>query len=455
MMREFTLGELAQAVKGELRGGDASVRGVTIDSRRVEPGDLFVALPGARVDGHDFLDAVAAAGAVAAVVSRDVETTLPIIRVGDTRQALADLAAHNRRVYSGTLVGITGSSGKTTAKTLVAAVLSRGGETLATEGNLNNEIGVPLTLLRLKPSHRFAVVEMGAGRRGDIGWLCDFARPDVALLLNAMPAHLEGFGTLEDVVEAKGEIYQGLRGQGTAIINADQPWAARWRARAQGARILDYALEGTAAIRARDIRSRGMAGSSFIASTPEGDTPVRLALPGRHNVSNALAAMAIGLACGLGLAEITAGLAEVRPVTGRGALSRGPRGCTLVDDTYNANPGSVRAAIDLLTDCAPRRWLALGAMLELGSESERMHREIGEYAREQGLEAFVGVGEALRGAVDVFGDGGQWFADCGSAVVALRDQLQAGDTLVIKGSRGSAMERLLTALAEDSSEAGD
>lgn len=455
MMRDFSLLELARALNGELRGGDATVSGVAIDSRRVRPGDLFVALPGERVDGHDFLAAVAEAGAVAAVVSRDVEASLPVIRVADTRQALTDLAACNRREYNGTLVAITGSNGKTTAKTLVAAVLARGGETLATEGNLNNEIGVPLTLLRLSAGQRFAVVEMGAAKRGDIRWLCDFAQPDISLLLNAGPAHLEGFGSLEDVVEAKGEIYRGLRGQGIAVINADQPWAPRWRSMAQGARVLDYALQQPAALRARDVRSRGIAGSSFIASTPEGDVPVRLQLPGLHNVSNALAAMAIGLACGLGLAEISAGLASVSPVPGRGALCRGPRGCTLVDDSYNANPGSVRAAIDLLAECQPRRMLALGAMLELGPESERMHREIGEYARQCGLEGFVGVGEALREAVAVFGEGGQWFPDCASAADALGEQLQAGDTLVIKGSRGAAMERLLTALAEDTTKAGD
>lgn len=455
MMREFLLSELAAVLAGQLAGADVPVRGVSIDSRRIAPGDLFVALPGARVDGHDFLAEVAAAGAAAALVSRDVQAPLPVIRVADTRRALSSLGAYNRTLFEGTLVAITGSSGKTTAKTLVAAVLARAGETLATEGNLNNEIGVPLTLLRLTPAHRFAVVEMGAARRGDIAWLCELGRPDIALLLNAMPAHLEGFGDLEGVVEAKGEIYQGLAGKGIAVINGDQPWASRWRAAAGGARILDYALEQPAAIRARDIRSRGMAGSSFIVSTPEGDLPVRLQLPGRHNVSNALAALAVGMACGVGLSEISAGLASVRPVAGRGALQRGVGGSTLVDDTYNANPGSVRAAIDLLADCPPRRWLALGAMLELGEDSARMHREIGEYARDRGLDHFVGVGEPLREAVAAFGEGGEWHADCATAAASMQGRLQAGDTVVIKGSRSAAMERLLAALAETQTEAGD
>lgn len=460
MMRDYPLSVLAEAIGGTLVGcdpgaGDPTVSGVAIDSRQVRAGDLFVALPGARVDGHDFLESVAAAGAAGALISRDMAAPLPSIRVADTRQALADLAAFNRDAFDGTLVGITGSSGKTTAKALIAAVLSRGGATLATQGNLNNEIGVPLTLTRLAAEHRYAVVEMGAGRKGDIAWLCDIARPDIALLLNAMPAHLEGFGSLEGVADAKGEIYQGLCGAGTAIFNADQPWAARWRARAAGAHVLDYALEQPAAIRARDIRSRGMAGSSFIASTPEGDIPVRLQMPGLHNVSNALAALAVGLVCGLGLSDIAAGLASVRPVAGRGALSRGPQGCTLVDDTYNANPGSVRAAIDLLAECQPRRWLALGAMLELGPESAALHREMGEYARQQGLDRFVGVGEPLREAVAAFGEGGDWYPDCPAAADALRGRLQVGDTLVIKGSRGAAMEQLLAALAETPVEAGD
>lgn len=452
MMRSFHLSELAQPLQARRFGADVEISGVTTDSRQVQAGDLFVALRGERFDGHQFLPAVAAAGAAAAVVSDESDSPLPLLRVADTRRALGDLGACNRALFQGPLVAITGSSGKTTVKNLVSAVLARRGPTLATAGNLNNEIGVPLTLLRLAPEHQFAVVEMGAGRAGDIALLCGFARPTIALLLNAMPAHLQGFGSVEDVARAKGEIYDGLRGSGTAIVNADQPWAGRWRSRAAGATLLDYGLQNPAAISANSIQSRGVAGISFVATTPAGDAPIRLQLPGLHNVSNALAAIAVGLACGLTLAEITAGLASVTPTSGRGALLRGRSGATLVDDTYNANPGSVRAAIDLLADCGGRRILVLGAMLELGEDSEQMHREIGSYARERGLDGFVGVGAPLAGAAEAFG--GEWFQDCDAAAAALADTLTAGDTVLIKGSRGSAMERVLAALSEPSAEAG-
>ncbi len=446
MMRNLRLSELSVPLQARLRGADLSITGVTTDSRRVAPGDLFVALQGERFDGHDFLQAVAEAGAVAAVVSRDVDTPLALLQVADTQRALGQLGAFNRSLFSAPLIAITGSAGKTTAKNLIAAVLSRRGPVLATQGNLNNEIGVPLTLLQLAPEHVFAVIEMGACRQGDVAWLCELARPNIAVLLNAMPAHLEGFGSLEGVASAKGEIYAGLEGAGIAIVNADQPWATRWRTRAAGATVLDYGLEQAAAISAHSIQSRGAQGVTFVVSTPAGEAPVRLQLPGRHNVSNALAAIAVGLACELSLADITAGLAGVAPVPGRGARVAGRGGSVLIDDSYNANPGSVRAAIDVLAACPGRRTLVLGAMLELGAGSEQLHREVWAYARERGIDRMVAVGPALLGAVEQLG--GEWFADCEAASLALREDLGPDDTVLIKGSRGVAMERLLATLRE-------
>ncbi|HEY7775963.1 MAG TPA: UDP-N-acetylmuramoyl-tripeptide--D-alanyl-D-alanine ligase [Kineobactrum sp.] len=452
MMRAFTLSELENPLGALRTGADITFTGVSTDSRAIAPGDLFVALQGEHFDGHDFLDVVAAAGAVAALVSRPVNTSLPVLQVTDTQRALGYLGAYNRSLYQGPLVAITGSNGKTTVKSLVSAVLARRGCTLATQGNLNNEIGVPLTLLRLAPEHEFAVVEMGAAGPGHIAWLCELARPTVALLLNAMAAHLQGFGSLEGVAAGKGEIYESLDGAGTAIINADQPWAARWRGRAGSSAIIDYGLQHPAAISAKNIQCRGVAGISFIASTPAGDTPIRLQLPGSHNVANALAAIAAGLACGLGLAEITAGLASVHPQPGRGALYHGPAGATIVDDTYNANPGSVRAAIDVLASCGGRRTLILGAMLELGEDSEALHQDIGRYAHERGIERFCGVGSQLAGAVAAFGHG-EWYADCGAAIAALADSFDAQDTVLVKGSRGAAMERVLAGLVQQHTEA--
>ncbi len=447
MMRALHLSELEEALEATLHGNDCEFGSVEIDSRRVHPGDLFVALAGERFDGHDYLRQAGAAGATAALLSRGEDCGLPCLQVTDTRRALGLLGGYNRQLFAGPLVAITGSSGKTTAKNLVHSVLSQRGETLATEGNFNNEIGVPLTLLRLEPRHRFAVVEMGAARAGDISWLCQLGQPGVALLLNAMPAHLEGFGTVDDVAAAKGEIFDRLGAGDTAVINADQRWAPRWRARAGDARIIDFALDGAAAVSAHSIQDRALEGSSFIATTPAGEVPVRLQLPGRHNIANALAAIAVGLACELTLEEIAQGLSRVQPVAGRLESRRGQGGCRVVDDCYNANPGSVSAAIDLLAGCSGRRTLVLGAMRELGSGSARLHRQMGEYARQAGIDQLWGVGEELLPAVEAFGVGGRYFADRAAVLAELENQFDESDTVLVKGSRSAGMEQVLGALA--------
>ena len=448
-MRPLTLSELAVPLAASLHGGDREILGVTTDSRALRSGDLFVALRGDNFDGHDYVAQVEAAGAAAAIVSRQVDSELPQLQVADTQRALGLLGGYNRQLYQGPLVAITGSSGKTTVKNMVQAVLSRRGETLATQGNLNNEIGVPLTLLRLAPGIASAVVEMGAARQGDIAWLCELGRPSIALLLNAMPAHLQGFGSVDAVAAAKGEIFDGL-GQGdVAVINADQPWAGQWRRRAGAATVLDFGLDKSAAIGASAIRSRGVEGSSFIASTPAGDISVRLAIPGLHNVANALAAIAVGLACELPLVEIRDGLESVKPVAGRLLAARSSDGATVIDDSYNANPGSVRAAIDTLADCGGRRTLLLGAMRELGADSEALHRKIGEYARTAGLDQLWGVGPELRECVAAFGAGGRFFSDRAAAQAALAGAFDDADTVLVKGSRSAGMEQLSQALLAD------
>lgn len=446
MMRVLTLGELEAPLQAQRVGADCEFSGVNTDSRALRPGELFVALRGENFDGHDFLERARLAGAVAALVSRPVAAALPLLQVEDTQVALGRLGAYNRALFQGPLVAITGSSGKTTVKNMVRAVLAQRGTTLATEGNFNNEIGVPLTLLRLEPGVEFAVVEMGAARAGDIRWLCELGQPTVALLLNAGTAHLESFGSVEDVAAAKGEIFDGLGAGQFAIINADQPFARQWRGRAAPATVLDFGVTTPAAISARDVQLHGVQGVSFVVSTPRGEFRVRLGLPGAHNVGNALAATAVGLACGLDLAEIKAGLESVQPTGGRLALSTTHGGAALIDDCYNANPGSVRAAIDLLASCPGRRTLVLGAMLELGERSEQLHREIGTYAAAAGIDQFCGVGDPLRPAVAAFGAGGRWFKDCDAAFAALAGEFAVGDTVLVKGSRGARMEQLLHAL---------
>jgi UDP-N-acetylmuramoyl-tripeptide--D-alanyl-D-alanine ligase len=446
MMRQFRLAELAAPLDARLLGSDQPFARVSTDSRTLQAGDLFVALVGDRFNGHDYLPQVQAGHAAGALVSQPFDGDIAQLQVADTLTALGRLGAYNRSFYHGPLVGITGSSGKTSVKNMVRAVLEQAGNTLATEGNFNNEIGVPLTLLRLHPEVDYAVVEMGAGRIGDIAWLRELGRPTISVLVNAGPAHLETFGTIDDVAQGKGEIFDGLGAGDYAVINADQRWAAQWRKRAGQANILDFGLHNAAAISASNISVRGSQGVSFTASTPEGEIAIRLGLPGQHNVANALAAIAAGLACGLHLTQIRDGLESLQPVAGRLRSLRTPAGSTVIDDCYNANPGSVRAAIEVLASCDGRRTLILGAMLELGDDSVAMHREIGRYAAELGLDGFWGVGQELQPAVEAFGSGGQFFADRQAAVDAVPASFGEHDTVLVKGSRSSKMEQVLQAM---------
>ncbi|MDG2045980.1 MAG: UDP-N-acetylmuramoyl-tripeptide--D-alanyl-D-alanine ligase [Halioglobus sp.] len=446
MMRPLTLSELEVPLEGQLHGADCDILAVSTDSRNAREGDLFVALRGERFDGQEYVVQAHNIGATAALVRQSVNSPLPQLQVADTQRALGLLGAYNRQQYKGPLIGITGSSGKTTVKNMVHAVLSRRGETLATEGNFNNEIGVPLTLLRLRPGVQFAVVEMGAAKAGDIAWLCELACPTIALLLNAMPAHLEGFGSVEGVAAAKGEIFDGLMKTDVAVINADQPWARQWRKRASAATVVDFGLEQPASISARNIQGMGVRGVSFTVSTPVGDMSIRLNLPGAHNVANALAAVAVGLACEVSLTDIRDGLESLQPSDGRLRSKILPSGALIIDDCYNANPGSVRAAIDMLATCSGQRTLLLGAMRELGHSSSDLHREVGEYARAAGIDQLWGVGPELEICVNAFGAGGQYFEDRAAALVAIKIQFGEGDTVLVKGSRSAGMEQILQAL---------
>jgi UDP-N-acetylmuramoyl-tripeptide--D-alanyl-D-alanine ligase len=449
-MRALRLSELQGPLEATLHGEDLTIEAITTDSRALNERDLFVALKGENFDGHDYLDQVASSGAVAALVSQEIQAGLPSLKVDDTQRALGLLGAYNRSLYTGTLVAITGSNGKTTAKNMIHAVLSRAGKTLATQANFNNEIGVPLTLLRLHPGIEFAVVEMGAAKGGDIAWLCELGRPSVAVLLNAMPAHLKGFGSLEEVAAAKGEIFDGLGADDCAVINADAPWAKQWRRRAGAARVIDFGLEQPAAITARDINPRGFEGVNFTVSSPAGEIAVRLALPGVHNVANALAATAVGLACGMALTDIRDGLESSESVAGRLRVERADGGAKLIDDSYNANPGSVKAAIDTLAECEGRRILVLGAMGELGSESEALHKQVGEQARTAGLDVLIGVGPELEPTVAAFGKQAQYFTSREDAAKSLVHSFGPQDIVLIKGSRSSGMELVLEALRDGS-----
>ena len=444
------LPEAAALVEARLVGAGAGFVGVSTDSRKVVPGSLFVALRGDRFDGHDHVAAAFAGGAVAALVARELPGVGPLLVVEDTVAALGRLAAGWRARHRLPLVAITGSTGKTTVKEMVAAILGRLGPVLATRGNLNNHIGVPLTLFDLDASHRAAVVEMGANHAGEIDYLARLARPSVGLVTNAGPVHLEGFGSVPGVARAKGELFAGLGADGTAVINADDAHAAVWHELAADRRVLTFGVTADADVTTDpDTIDEGVGlrpWLRFPLRTPLGATAVELPLAGRHNVANALAAAAAALVAGADLEAVRAGLAAVPGVPGRLQGVPGPHGALIIDDTYNANPTAFAAAIELLAGRPGRRWLVVGDMAELGEDAPRWHAWVGEQARARGIDRLFAVGALARRAAEAFGSEGETFPDQEALVGALRDALGDGVTLLVKGSRSARMERVVAAL---------
>ncbi|SCZ50449.1 UDP-N-acetylmuramoyl-tripeptide--D-alanyl-D-alanine ligase [Thiohalomonas denitrificans] len=444
-----TLVRAAEWCEGRLEGESRVFHGVTTDSRRVAPGNLFIALRGPNHDGHDHLRAAIEKGAVAALVETPValpgEIEVPQLRVSSTRAALGRLAAGWRRELATPLVAITGSNGKTTVKEMTAAILSRKGAVLATHGNLNNDIGVPLTLLRLTPEHRFAVVEMGANHAGEIAYLTRLARPDASLITNAAAAHLAGFGSLQGVARAKGEIFSGLDESGTAVINADDDFAGLWVELAGERRVLRFGLDREAELTASWNTEAD--GSRLMLQLPDGEVECRLALLGRHNVANALAAAALAISMGLSGDDIAAGLGSLQPVKGRLVPRAALNGARLIDDSYNANPDSLRAGIEVLATASGRRVLALGDMGELGDDAPALHARAGEDARRKHIDALYATGPLARFAAEAFGPQGRHFDTIDALVAALRSELSPEVTVLVKGSRTARMERVADALA--------
>lgn len=443
MMR---LSAIALWTHGRLLGADADVGGVVaIDTRALKPGDLFAAFKGERVDGHDYLAQAAAAGAAGALVTRKVDVDLPQVLVDDMEAALGDLASAVRAQRHARVIGITGSNGKTTVKTLAAAILSRHGRTHVSGGNHNNEIGLPLTLLAMPEDTEYAVLEMGAGKPGDIAYLAAIARPDIGLVNLIAPAHLERMGSVEGVAETKGALYQALPADGVAIINADDAFAGFFGGLAGARRVLRFGLEHKADVGA-DIVEQRADGSLFVLSTPVGDAEVELALPGRHNVANALAAASIALALEVPLDTIVAGLEQAVPVAGRLCREPMPGGWTLVDDSYNANPSSMAAAIDTLALAGGERWLVLGDMAELGPDARGLHAGVGAQARARGIDRLYAVGALGAATAEAFGAQGRHFTDQPALLAALQADLHDGVTCLVKGSHSAGMERVVAAL---------
>jgi UDP-N-acetylmuramoyl-tripeptide--D-alanyl-D-alanine ligase len=448
-----SLSVFADHCGGRLEGADAAFARAVIDSRHLGVGDLFLALPGTRTDGHEFIAAAAAAGAAGAVVSRDVSVALPKIVVADVAAALSAAGQAWRADFHGPLVAVAGSNGKTTTKEMLAAILGQRGECLATRGNLNNQLGVPLTLLRLRDGHRSAVIEMGANRAGDVAGLMAVARPDISLITNAGAEHLEGFGDLDGVARAEGEVVAGLGAEGVAILNADDPYAPLWRGMTR-ARILKFGFDAGADVRASELRfDAGVEGflTRFTLHGYGGTVPVALALAGRHNVYNALGAAAAAQAAGATLTQVAAGLATMRAVEGRLQFKQASHGAWLIDDSYNANPSSARAALEVLAELPGRRWLVLGDMAELGAHAETSHHEIGTLARSCGVERLYSFGKLAALAADSFGAGGERHDDIDELVRSVGGALHAEVRLLVKGSRVNRLERAVAALTGASS----
>jgi UDP-N-acetylmuramoyl-tripeptide--D-alanyl-D-alanine ligase len=446
-----TLAEFARACGGTLSGADAAYTDVVSDSRTLTPGQLFVALRGPRFNGKEFVAAARAGGAAGALVEALQPVALAQIVVRDTQAALARAARAWRAAFSGPLVGVAGSNGKTTAKEMLAAILGEAGSCLATRGNLNNHIGVPLTLLRLTSEHRFAVVEMGANRAGEVAALVSLARPSVGMITNAGAEHLEGFGSLEGVARAEGEMVAGLAAAATAVINADDEFAALWRGLTR-ARVVTFGVRERADFSASKMRAAVGAGgfrTHFLLQAPQGSAAIELAVGGAHNVANALAAAAAAASAGATLEHIAAGLARVRAVPGRLQFRQTTSGAWLIDDSYNANPSSVRAAIEVLASLTGRRWLVLGDMAELGEYAQQAHADIGEFARAQGVERLYATGALMARAAESFGAGAQWYADVAALTAALTQALAAAGPevrMLVKGSRMNRLERVVEAL---------
>ncbi|MGR9052654.1 MAG: UDP-N-acetylmuramoyl-tripeptide--D-alanyl-D-alanine ligase [Gammaproteobacteria bacterium] len=446
------LSEIAQVTGGNLTGVDVAVATFTIDTRTLRPGDLYFAIQGERFDGNDFIDRAEQAGAVAAVIGRKTATEMPTVLVGDTRLALAQTANLWRQRQPAAVVGVTGSNGKTTVKEMTAAVLGGGDSVLYTRGNLNNDIGVPLTLLRLRPEHRYAVIEMGANHPGEIAFTARCAEPEVAVITNAGPAHLEGFGSIEGVARTKGELIEALAKGGTAVLNRDDVFFDYWRERAGSRPIIAFGCSDRADVRAESIAS-GIRDGTFVTHfelcARGSRLPVRLRLAGRHNVLNALAAAAAGFALGRAPELIVQGLESVEPVTGRVQPLTSRYGNLVIDDTYNANAASLAAALSVLLDCPGQPWVVLGAFGELGPGSVQIHRDIGEMLRAKGVARLLATGSDARFSVDAFGANGRYFESQDDLIETLTQNLTGRETILVKGSRAQHMERVVGALVDD------
>ena len=450
-MISMNLSEASEAINGQLIGPDRRFEGVSTDTRTLRVGELFFALQGESFDGHDMCQSAEKGGAAASVVQKEVQTAMPLLRVDDTRVALGRLAHSWREKHQLKVIGITGSNGKTTVKEMTAAILREEGEVLATEGNFNNDIGLPRTLFQLHEKHDFAVLEMGANHQGEIRELAALAEPDVAVITLCAPAHLEGFGSIDKVAAAKGEIYAGLSEAGVAILNADDEYCQYWEGIIDNRQKVKFGLNSQADVFATNIEHHGLGfGVSFTLHYKRENVPVHIPHDGIHNVMNALAASAAALAIGGTLTQISAGLASTKLVSGRLNITTLNESTRVIDDTYNANPTSLMAAAKLAASGDEEAWVVLGDMGELGDDSELLHGECGKQMRSLDIGRLFTVGDLSRAATTAFGENGRHFSDKQALSDYLKDVLlERGNkplTILVKGSRSAHMETVVSAL---------
>ena len=451
-MIRVTLSQLAGILGGELKGNDLSLDAVTTDTRKLTPGCLFVALKGERFDAHDFAEQAKEGGAGALLVSRPLAVDLPQVIVRDTRLAFGELAAWVRAQVPARVVALTGSSGKTSVKEMAAAMLSQCGNTLYTAGNLNNDIGVPMTLLRLTADVDYAVIELGANHQGEIAWTVGLTRPEAALVNNLAAAHLEGFGSLAGVAKAKGEIFTGLPENGIAIMNADNNDWLNWQSIIGDRKVWRFSPNAANSDSTATNVHVTSHGTEFLLQTPGGSIDVLLPLPGRHNIANALAAAALSMAVGATLEAIKTGLANLKAVPGRLFPVQLAENQLLLDDSYNANVGSMTAAVQVLSEMPGYRVLVVGDMAELGAESEACHVQVGEVAKAAGIDCVLSSGKLSKAISDASGVG-EHFADKPALIARLQALIaeQQIITILVKGSRSAAMEEVVRALQEKGS----
>lgn len=445
----FSLSQLAEHLQARLQGAhDVVLTGVSTDSRSLREGDLFVALQGPHFDGHQFVKDVQQLGAAAALVSQPVATNLPQLIVPDTRLALGQIAKLHRQRFSIPLVAVTGSCGKTTTKSLLANIFKQCGEVLATQGTLNNDIGVPLTLLGLNLQHQYAVIEMGANHVNEIAYVTHLAQPNVAMITNAAPVHLEGFGDVAGVARVKGEIFQGLNEDGIAILNADDAYYHYWREIIGNKQCISFGINSQADVMAvnPDVDAQGYA--QFTLQTKQGSVPIHMALLGKHNIYNAVAASSAALALNISLDKIKMGLETAQAVSKRMQQYRTASGACLIDDSYNANPVAFIAAIEVLVNQPGETILVIGDMGELGEKTKEYHYQLGIDAKRLGVKQLYAQGKLSHYAVTAFGEGAYHYPDQTQLILALQKVLHANHRVLIKGSRSARMENVVNALKE-------